>query len=266
VSELSGLAWCEDENILYALSDNGYLLHLRPVFNEIELTDILLLDGYALLDEKGKPLKWKKADSEGLSIVNNNNNVIDDTELLISFERIPRIIKYKTNGEFIEEINLPEKLRDISNYRSENKSTEALTHHNELGLLLGNEYPLIDTEYGNLSIYSISGDKWIIPAQNKSHGGLVGMTTLINGDLLILERAYTSIVPQFEITLHRLSIIENKPTREIIITILPEQEIFNDNFEGITRHTGNKFFMVSDDNNHPFKRTLLVYFSVINDH
>ncbi|OQW92898.1 MAG: hypothetical protein BWK79_13870, partial [Beggiatoa sp. IS2] len=31
LSELSGLAWDEDEEILYAVSDKGNLFHLRPV-------------------------------------------------------------------------------------------------------------------------------------------------------------------------------------------------------------------------------------------
>jgi len=31
LSELSGLTWDEDEEILYAVTDRGLLLHLRPV-------------------------------------------------------------------------------------------------------------------------------------------------------------------------------------------------------------------------------------------
>ncbi|MCK5431582.1 MAG: hypothetical protein KAJ03_02500, partial [Gammaproteobacteria bacterium] len=58
VSELSDLAWDADEELLYALSDNGYLLSFRPVFNEGRLIDILIINGLPLRDDKGKKLRW----------------------------------------------------------------------------------------------------------------------------------------------------------------------------------------------------------------
>jgi hypothetical protein len=35
-----------------------------------------------------------------------------------------------------------------------------------------------------------------------------------------------------------------------------------DNFEGLSRHQGAKFFMVSDDNFNALQKTLLVYFEL----
>ena len=35
-----------------------------------------------------------------------------------------------------------------------------------------------------------------------------------------------------------------------------------DNFEGLTRHKGNRFFMVSDNNDLFVQRTLLLYFEL----
>ncbi|MEE9551686.1 MAG: esterase-like activity of phytase family protein [Gammaproteobacteria bacterium] len=262
VSELSGLAWDADENTLYAISDNGYVLHLRPEFKNDQLTDVLLLNGFALHDDQNKPLKWKRADSEGLAIKQSNNGIVGDTELLVSFERRPRIIRYNSNGTFISSIELPEQLRDIKNYESENKSLEAITAHVQLGVLVGVESPLKGTEQGMLNIYSMNGNNWKLPAANASEGGLVGMTSLDDGNLLILERAYTGILPKFEIALHRVSIKDNVLSEKIIAKFLPDEELFNDNFEGITYHKNNYFFMISDDNNHPFKRTLLIYFHV----
>jgi hypothetical protein len=49
---------------------------------------------------------------------------------------------------------------------------------------------------------------------------------------------------------------------ETIHTFLPEDGLFNENFEGITHFEDDTFMMVSDDNNHPFRRTLLVYFRI----
>jgi len=41
------------------------------------------------------------------------------------------------------------------------------------------------------------------------------------------------------------------------------QGLHLDNFEGLTRHHGNRFFMVSDDNDVFVQRTLLVYFELL---
>ena len=37
-SQLSGLAWDDDDGILYAISDRGFLFHLQPVFENGVLT------------------------------------------------------------------------------------------------------------------------------------------------------------------------------------------------------------------------------------
>ncbi|MCK5499236.1 MAG: esterase-like activity of phytase family protein, partial [Gammaproteobacteria bacterium] len=73
VSELSDLAWDSDEQLLYALSDNGHLLSFKPVFSDNKLDDLLMVNGIALHDEKGKKLRWKNSDSEGLTLINSNN-------------------------------------------------------------------------------------------------------------------------------------------------------------------------------------------------
>ena len=262
-SELSGLAWDDDENILYALSDNGYILHLRPVFKGSELTDILLIGGYPLQDSKGKQLRWKQSDSEGLAVKFGNNGIPGDSELLVSFERHPRIIQYKTNGIFQKEIKLPEILRDINNYQGENKSLEAITIHPLHGILIASEQPLNKNNPGKHDIYSINGDHWEIPFSNITRSGLSDITTFENGDVLVLERGYSGFWPVFEFALQRL--IFNSPDilTESIATFSSNNGVFNDNFEGLSRYKNDHFFMVSDDNNHPFKRTLLIYFEIL---
>ena len=50
------------------------------------------------------------------------------------------------------------------------------------------------------------------------------------------------------------------------IAVFDSSEGWNvDNFEGLTRHQGRRFFMVSDDNGKAIQRTLLVYFEVTAD-
>ena len=262
VAELSGLAWDADEGILYAVSDNGYLLHLQPVIRNDVLEDVLLLAGYSLRDDNDRALRGKSADSEGLAAVKSNNGISGDTELLISFERRPRIARYTPAGKWLETLPLPPAWSDISPYRSENRSLESLVMHGELGLIIGSEYPLNDSETGVLSLFSITGNEWRIPAHNKNDGALVGMTLMEDGAILALERAYGGLFPGIETTLHRIVLDQAQHRSQVLITLRPGDVIFNENFEGITHHEADRYFMISDDNNHPLKRTLLVYFSL----
>ena len=262
VSELSGLAWDEDEKILYALSDNGYLLHLRPVFNKTRLIDVQLLAGFALHDKDNKPLAGKYADSEGITVEKNDNGIPGDTILLICFERHPRIVRYFPNGNYINAITLPEILRDTTQYRSENNSLEAISLHHHYGILVGTEYPLKDAESGMHNIYNLQGHVWHVPAENKNEGAFTDMAVLKDDSILLLERAYTGIWPEFDVTLHRVTLSENDASDEIVAHFTSGNNLFNDNFEGITVYRDNYLFMVSDDNNHPLKKTLLIYFCV----
>ena len=66
--ELSALAWSEDENILYALSDHGSVFHFRPEFNAQGLSGIRLLDAYPLRDAGKQALGYPWSDSEGLAL------------------------------------------------------------------------------------------------------------------------------------------------------------------------------------------------------
>lgn len=262
VSELSGLAWDEDENILYALSDNGYLLHLKPVFRNGHLFDVEFLAGYHLLDNKNHPLKYKDADSEGLAIINGNNGRKSDTELLVCFERKPRLIKFKPDGVPLSNITLPDALSDIKNYRSENRSLEAVTIHKKFGIMLGPENPLSGQDDALMYIYSVNGKIWNVPLKNTNYGALVDMTTMPDDSLLLLERAYGGLFPTMEISLHKLIPDEGEGKNELIYSFPDNDGMFDENFEGITHFKNNEYFMISDDNNHPLSRILLVHFSI----
>ena len=263
VSELSGLAWDEDENLLYTLSDNGYLLHLRPVFKNNKLADVLFLKGYALRDNNNRTLRYKESDSEGLNVKNGNNGIQGDSRLIVCFERIPRLIEYKTDGSMIAGIPLPSELADIRNYQGENNSLEAVTINEKFGIITGPEHPLISQPARNtLDIYSLDGRHWSFPVHNEHYGALVGMTTMPDGSVLVLERAYGGIFPATEITLHHILLGEDRSEINTIYTFDSNAGLLNENFEGITRFRGDTYFMVNDDNNHPFKRTMLVFFSI----
>ena len=262
VTEFSALAWDEDENILYAVSDNGYLLHLRPVLDKGELSDVKLIEGYPLLDSQGNPLRGKLADSEGIAVRNERNNIPGDTELYISFERVPRIIQYSNRGRYIQQIPLPAALARIENYRGENRSLESLLYHDTLGLLTGPELPLEKDSPGQLVVYSLDGHLWRVLAHDHVHGALVDLAAMDGGRIMLLERAYNGPLEGIIITLHCLDPYDQRMTSEIA-SLQSGGPMFNENFEGLA-HLGNgRYLMISDDNNHPLMQTRLVYFRLI---
>ena len=63
-SQLSGLAWDDDDGILYAISDKGVLFHLRPVIRKDKLVGLQLLKAVPLREADGKLLKGRRPDSE----------------------------------------------------------------------------------------------------------------------------------------------------------------------------------------------------------
>lgn len=264
VAELSGLAWDQDEGRLYALSDNGYFLELQPVFQGQHLQEVLLHGGHRLLDEKGKALRYRRADSEGIAIENGANGRRGDSQLLVSFEREPRLARYRTDGTLVTYLPLPAELDDIGNYRSENKALEAVTIHETLGILVGPEFSLKDTPAGLLNIYSLDGGHWSVPTHDEDSGALVDMAAPGDGSLIALERVYDGVFSGIQSTLHRIEFQDGGiRIAEQIYTFNPEDGLFNDDFEGLAHLAGNRYLMVSDDNNHPFKRTQLVYFEIV---
>jgi len=259
VSELSDLAWDKDEKLLYALSDNGQLLSFKPFFSNNKFDKLLMVNGISLHDDRNKKLRWKNSDSEGLTLINSNNNIQGDTHYIVSFERLPRVIQYNQEGFIEKKIEIPEKLRNISNYRSENKSLESVLFHNQLGLIIGTEYSLKDEDKTQLGFYTLDGKFRSFPA-HFHNGALTSLSTIKNNDLLALERVYGGFFSGFKVALHHLRLVGDDIEDKVIARFLPSEGFFNDNFEGVERHKDNYYFMISDDNNHPAKRTVLIYF------
>lgn len=259
ISELSDLAWDKDENLLHALSDNGYLLSFRPVFKNEQLHDLLLINGFALHDDKGKKLRWKNSDSEGLTLINSDNHVPGDTQYIVSFERQPRVIQYNREGFIEKQIEIPEKLGNIVNYRSENKSLESVVIHEQHGLIIGTEYSLIGDDKAQLGFYTLDGKFRSFPAHFPD-GALTGLAITEDNSLLVIERIYGGFLAGFKVALHHLHLENDHLENKVIAIFLPSEGYFNDNFEGIVKYKKDFYFMISDDNNHPLKRTVLIYF------
>jgi hypothetical protein len=276
LSELSGLVWDNDEQLLYAISDNGSIFHLRPIISNHILTRIDAVSAYWLLNKKGNQLQSR--DSEGLALLNGNNGIPADSELVISFERTPRIARFTPQGEPLGDYTLPAPLSDINNYYTTNKGLEAVTVHPQFGILTAPEWPLQkkNTVYSlkgqhQHTIYAIErGQQWTFSAYPAPNSAVVALETLADGSVLVLERAFFSVFKPVIISLRRLwlSTCQNSSITEKSeqVALFDSSQGWRvDNFEGLTRHTNVSFFMVSDDNGHRFlQETLFSYWELIN--
>lgn len=265
--ELSGLAWDEDEQILYAVSDDGYLIHLSPIFKNEFLSGVDLINAFPLRDAKSNILEGEASDAESLAILNSNNGIQGDSILAISLEFPPRIQKYRPNGYFISEIYIPEYLSKQSYYSDHDSTLDALAYHSEYGFLTAPQRPLKNSEAGVFTIYSTEGEKWNYAPLNNNDSVTLGLEVLPNGNLLVLERVHSSVFKPTVYALRNLQLNHiNGDTNKIeeIVHFNSREGWLIDNFESITKHKDNKYFMVSDDNENAFQKTLLIYFKIGN--
>ena len=260
---LSGLAWDEDEEVLYAVSDNAQVFHLHPLFRDGVLDDMRVLAAYRLQDAKGQPLRSPWGDAEGLTLENSDNGVQGDSRLLVSFETRPRIRRYTPLGKRLGGIPLPAALRGRP-YTSSNAALEALTRHHRWGLLTAPERPLRGRPVGQIPIFTMDGRFWLYPLQGVAYSALVAMEALPDGSLLTLERAFVSVLHPLVITLRRTRLTAaSRLSVDDVAVFDSSQGWLLDNFEGLTRYRGRGFFMVSDDNRNLLQQTLLVYFEML---
>jgi hypothetical protein len=265
---LSGLAWDEDSELLYALSDGGGLFHLKPEFDDRGfLRGVRLAQAHPLLDEAGIPLREPYNDSEGLAILNGHNGIQDDTKLLVSFDLRPRVILYDTKGRWLGEEKIPALLKDVRNYRDINNALEAASVHSRWGVLVGTELPLRNEPAGRVRIFAGDGRSWLYPLSDAPNSSLVAFEALSEGGLLTLERAFVAPFFPFVISLRRTEPLlpgMEGPLKVTDVAVFNSSQGWHlDNFEGLTHYRDRRFFMVSDDNCISFQKTLLVYFALL---
>jgi hypothetical protein len=265
LAEMSGLGWDEDDKILFAITDRGMLLHLKPAIIDDLLVGMELIASFPLLDRDGKALDGHWRDAEGLVIENGRNGIAGDSHLLISFERNHRIERYSTDGQWLARIPLPAGLQQKAFRPRFNSGLEGLTLHPLHGLITGPEYP---RNPGPHYLFSQNGKQWNYRPLEED-GALVALEALPNGDLVLLERAYTSVFSPWVISLTRIRgsqlATEGPLEQELLARFDSSEGWMTQNFEGLTRHNGNRFFMVSDDGNKPWAQTQMIYFELLSD-
>ena len=266
-AEFSDLAWDDDDGILYAVSDQGGLFGLKPIFANKYLTDVKLLKAVALREPgTGKPVRWTRTDAEGMDILKGRNGRQHDAELIISFEREPRILRYDTDGNARQPYRLPPPLDDVRNFQGPNKALEAVCQDPDLGILTAPELPLRSERPGHSRIFDATGKSWYYPTD--SNNSIVSMKCIGHGQVLVLERDYLSALAHTTITLKKAylpaQLASGSTVRtETIVRLDDANGLSLDNFEGLTWHRGHRYFMISDNNDVFVQRSLLLYFEIL---
>ncbi len=258
-SEISDVTYDQTEKKLYLLSDEGILFVFEAFFSD-RIETLNAVRGMTLAKKEGKKFKKWRHDSEGLALDNKGH-------LYVSFEGRAKVGKFNQKGEMVKKYTLPKKLRDPKNYRSRNKSLEALTWHPRYGLLTAAEWPLKNKQKKDQTVYALNGKEWQFKAEAEQNSAVVAMEVMDDGNLLVMERSYSGLLNPFVITLKKvyLNQCKNKEKMcksELLIKMNSHQGWSIDNFEGLAKVGKHRYVMVSDDNGNFFQQTLLIYFEV----
>ncbi|WP_296683405.1 esterase-like activity of phytase family protein [Thiothrix sp. UBA2016] len=264
LTELSALAWDADEQVLYALSDKGRVFHLRLQLSGNTLESAEPVFAAQLLDSKGVPLKRGRADAEGLTVLNANNRKRGDSVLVVALEGEPRLVRFTPQGQAISNIDPPEPLRTRARFQHGNDALESVTFHPRYGFLSAPEQPLKGEPPDLHSVYSTRGQKWSFMAYPAENSGISALEVLPDGNLLVLERAWSGFLNPLVISLRYLDF--GQCSRDGACTAQDLQVLSSrlvvDNFEGLTHIQGNQYLMVSDDGDSDWLRTNLTLFTL----
>ena len=262
--ELSGLGYDADNDIVYVLSDRGALFQMRLVLSDGALVGVDLLEAHALRDAAGGVLSGSAADAEGLAVLEGRNGRVDDTVLLVSFERQPRLAEYQPNGHLLQERGLPPGL-DPRRFASINRGLEAITIAADGLYRVAPERPLHGDPPDRIALFAEDGRHWSYPLAN-ANSALVAMEMLDDGRMLVLERDFERLVLRL-VTRLRIASGFEREGGTLVVRDIADFDTHDgwrvDNFEGLTRLSGERYLMVSDDNESVLQRTLLVMFELI---
>ncbi|YCI06118.1 esterase-like activity of phytase family protein (plasmid) [Ensifer sp. D2-11] len=263
IEEFSGLAWDEDEQLLYAVSDGGVLHHFRLRLNGLRIEEIQPVFSAPIAALTGGTSAERVTNAEGLTVLNHDNGERSDSELLVAFEDGPAIVRFTPQGNRIVDIALPGALADERQYRKKNSRLEAVEFDRLHGVLTAPEQPLEGQPEDRHTIYAADGTTWSFAAFQPD-SRLKAIQELPDGNLLILERTRDGKGGTPSARLRYLDLTACSAEREcplIELSARPDAMLVN-NFEGLARLSGDLFLMVTDKTKKDSEPTTFVLFKV----
>jgi len=251
---LSGLSIGADGR-LYAVSDHGYWLSARMVYNaEGALSSLTEWRIAPMLASAIVPVSGSLSDAEALTRAR-------DGSFIVGFEGRHRIWRYDPPPHTFEStptsVPVPAELARAPS----NGGLEGLAALPD-GRLLALTEAFVNPD-GSFKGWLIDRDRFAEISYKPAKGYRVAdCAALENGDVLVLERRY---IPLANFS-SRLTRIEEKSIKPGAILsgkelLKIEYPLVVENFEGLAVHetaSGAMIYLVSDDNYNPFQETLLL--------
>lgn len=254
--EMSGIAWDNDEQILYGISDDGYIVHMQLKITENNiLEDVEIISTHRLKDITGKEKNEADSDAEGITLDRADNNIKGDTEIVLVLDNPARAERYSITGVFIDSVPLHNNLSRLS----ENPAFQinAIAGNNETGYMFLTKERV---DYKDHQLYIGTESEKPVTLNSNASINIVGADYIVDNGLFILDRNYKSMWQPVIYCVRRII----NYSRINTIACFNSQDGWNlDNFEAIAHYRDNYFLMMSDDEESFFQKTLLVMFKII---
>lgn len=246
ISELSGLAWDADEQLLYAVSDQGKVFHFRLRHAGSRVVALEPVHAAALVDPQRFWPMLVGFNAEGCAVRNADNGRSGDTELVVAIEaRTPRILRFDPQGKALGDLPVPPPAHDRHNYRKKRWGLESVLLHPGHGLMTAPEAPLLGQPAELHTLYA-EGGHWSF-ARRGGDSWLKALDVLPGGDVVALER--NSVAGGLQASLRRVHLAGcqlGATCASATRVLLPPGP---HNFEGMTPLDDQHLLLVSDNGN-----------------
>lgn len=252
MSEMSGLAWDEDEQLLYVVSDLGHIIHFKVTLRDGKIASVDPVFYGPLELTVGQEVFH---DTEDLVAINSSNGKKGDTELAVVFEDGPAAARFTTKGEVITPIPLPPQLMDRNAYRQVNQRLESIATLPDGTFLFGPQTPLKSDKRKRHTLYAADGRQWTYKAYQKKGSSTKALERLPDGSILILEAENDQDLWSMiglggkDMHLRRLDLAACADNRHCKVTDYPTSNgvPIRGRFEGIANVADDLFLMVTDE-------------------
>jgi len=250
VGEVSGLAWDADEQLLYAVSDQGKVYHFRLQHDGQAIVSMQGVAAAPLVDPRtgtGQAESGKHFNAEGLAVLHANNGKRGDSELVVALEENPpQIARFSPSGTLLGRLAVPPPAHERANYRKKNRGLESVALHPTHGVVTAPEAPLQGRPAGLHTVYA-NGHAWSF-ARFTEDSRLKGMEVLPDGNLLVLERSRPGPSKDMRVaSLRRVDIAQCGAHTTCKATLLAALPARPENFEGLTLLDAHHALIASDN-------------------
>ena len=247
VAELSGLAWSADDELLYAVSDLGYVVQLKIQVDGDTLLAVKPVRAFKLSDAKDVVAgAGKRFNAEGLALRGATDGKPGNTELVVAVEENPPlIVRFDPDGAALGMLDVPAPANDIDNYRKKGRGLESVAFSAEHGLMTAPESPLLDAPSDWHTVYA-DGQQWSF-TRHEEDSRLKAFDVLPDNQLLVLERTRHGSKKEQSASLRRVDLSDCDDGGLCKAKTLAELPTGPHNFEGMALLTPDQALLVSDN-------------------